>query len=164
MNRQREYTFEELVERLALELLERVGDRKPLIVGIDGPDCSGKSSLCQGLMAELMSDHSMLALHFDDYLVARSKLDKSVKTLARRFREDYFSWSSLERTLRLFSEKPGENIDLSIVIVEGLFLFEVDRFSAFDFRIRLEVDDRLMLSRAMSRDVGVLGDEKQRQG
>jgi uridine kinase len=150
--------FREFVAELTAQLMLGVSQRQtPLVVGLDGPDCSGKSTLTQALVGELMSACTILPIHFDDFFNPPSFLERSHKDLPLRFREDYFNWSALRTLLTFLTAQPKGGSGIDIVLVEGLFLFEHDRAGYFDFRVRLELSPEIVVERALRRDVGILG-------
>lgn len=128
----------------------------PILIAIDGPDCSGKSTLSRSLLRHLKNDFKVQLFHFDDY-VNEIAFDFDPKKISPDiFYNDFFDWESMFNSVIKPSENLGNEVD--IIIVEGLFLLMNDRSHLFDIKIRLEIKDSLLLSRAISRDVDVLGD------
>lgn len=145
-------------QHIALELSSTFGDQTdPIIVGIDGPDCSGKSTLAQLTLCELKQDFSVVVIHFDDYLNSPATRERKGTLSLEAFYYDYFDWETMTAGIKALRSLPSDL--LNFVIVEGLFLFTPERRGIFDYRIRLEIDDKLLLERALARDVGHLGDE-----
>lgn len=132
-----------------------------IIVGIDGPDCSGKSTLCRALVTELKEKFRVVPIHLDDYLNAPAHRDQRGKFSVDGFLNDYFDSESLIQSALepfLFSSQ-SEHAFAEIMIVEGLFLFRRELVDYFNLRVRLEIDDDLLLRRALARDVGQIGSE-----
>lgn len=153
--------FRQLVDDLSAVILSEIANRDTvLIVGLDGPDCSGKSTLTQALTGNLMKVCSVLPVHFDDFLNTQDYLERCEKPLPRRFREDYFDWFAMRGLLTLLEGRRNDRSKIDVILVEGLFLFERSRFDCFSFRVRLELSPELVLKRALRRDVGVLGNEE----
>jgi len=130
---------------------------RALLIGIDGPDCSGKSTFSRIMVRNLKSRCKVVPLHFDDFFNGANQAQRSDKPPAQFFREDYFDWNALNTVLSELLESGFGRDCPTIVIVEGLFLFERERRSTFDILVRLEAHPELIISRALKRDVGVLG-------
>lgn len=133
-----------------------------LIVALDGPDCSGKTTLARELLTQGKGRASIALAHFDDYLNEKTFRLRRGEFSTVGFREDYFDFDAFADGI-LAQAKRGK-IDSGIakphlVIAEGLFLQDKRLRSYFDHVIRLDASDELILRRAISRDVGVIGDE-----
>lgn len=151
--------FREFVSELKAELLSQIENRhSPFVVGLDGPDCSGKSTLTQALVGEMMSACRILPIHFDDFFNPPTILEQSIKDLPERFRQDYFNWPALQDLLNVLSGNTKSECQIDVILIEGLFLFEPERVEKFDYRVRLEISAETVVARALRRDVGVLGD------
>jgi uridine kinase len=133
----------------------------PLIVGIDGPDCAGKTTMSRLLLQQFMSRSRTLLIHADDYLHAQAHRERRGEFSVEAFLFDYFDQDALLRgALEVMSGiGGGSGIKPDILIVEGMFLFRPPLNAYFRFRIRMEIPEDLLLERAMKRDVGVIGDE-----
>lgn len=132
-----------------------------IVVGIDGPDCSGKSTLCRALVTELKENLRVVPIHLDDYLNRPAQRNQHGEFSVDGFLNDYFDYESLIRSaLKPFvASSKHAPVCGEIMIVEGLFLFRKELAGYFDVRIRLEIDEDLLLLRALARDVGQLGSE-----
>lgn len=128
-----------------------------LFVAIDGPDCSGKTTLCSALVTALKSQHTILPVHFDDYLNDKRFRQRRGRWSEEGFRRDFFDATALiDSVLRPLRCCPPEDAP-RIVLVEGLFLLARETAPFFDVKIRLEISDAMILSRALARDPGRLG-------
>lgn len=157
-----------------------VSRKRPRLIGIDGPDCSGKSTLASSLAKKLNSRGAGCVLfHVDDLLTKRAYRERRGSWSVDAFLLDFFDYSYLvSEILRPHSEGDGLRVTIypvdqitdevkmtytlevnaeDLLLVEGLFLFEESRRDYFDLRIRLEVDEGTILQRAELRDVGRLG-------
>ena len=144
----------DLHRRIASDF-RRAGHR--IIVGLDGPDCSGKTTLCGSLVMSLKRRYSVLPVHFDDYLNSKRKRHQRGSFSSNGFRYDYFDAESLCESVLEPMCGNGRTSGPNVVIVEGLFLFTKSLKSFFDLRIRLEISEALLLERALARDSGRLG-------
>jgi uridine kinase len=162
-------------------LADIVVSRTPRIVGIDGPDCSGKTSLCSDLRACLLHK-GVVARSFavDDLLEPRAYRHRRGEWSVDGFLEDFFDYkllidgllrpltsagrvrfwyspmnatSGVRGERRCCAVDPGE-----VLLVEGLFLLTPDRRDYFDLKVRLECREVTVLDRALERDAGRLGD------
>jgi uridine kinase len=151
---------------------------RPLVVGIDGPCASGKTTLAVALEANLRSAHGhhTLIVHVDDFHRPRSKRHQDANR-SRAFFDGYFDIDRLERrVLRPLREKGVLDAELtvldfssdeytrtlrfqaharSIVIVEGVFLLRPEIRRWLDFSVYVSVQPGVAYSRAISRKLGV---------
>lgn len=149
-------TKQELVQDIACRISQEVPQgNKPFFVGLDGPDCAGKTTVAKNLVAELKDKFCTVLVHFDDY-ANQEFIRKSVKQFSvDAFLWNYFDENAICRSLDALSRLPS---GLDVIIVEGLFLFRPRLAGRFDYRVRLEVDVDTILARALARDVGQIGD------
>jgi uridine kinase len=151
--------YGELLNYLVRIIKEKIDIKKRIIIAVDGPDCSGKSTLCRSLNGILMKNYTSVLVHFDDYLNEKEIREKRGEFSVEGFLYDFFDEGALLKSII----NPSKENDLihkiypEIIIVEGLFLLRPHLISKYDLRIRLEIDDELLLKRAMQRDTGVLG-------
>lgn len=146
------------VANLILVEYSRLGS---LIVGIDGPDCSGKSTLCRSLVTKLKQQLRIIPIHLDDYLNPPERRTRLGEFSVEGFLNDFFDYEALIKSaLEPFASFSRERRPLAdIMLVEGLFLFRRELVNYFDLRLRLEINEELLLRRALARDVGQLGSE-----
>jgi len=152
-------TFDQLSSHLARFIAGRCAG-KPIFIAVDGPDCSGKSTLSRSLVGELKNDFPVVLIHFDDYLNPKHRREHQGEFSIEGFLYDYFDEKALIKSVLVPARQ-----DLSqppytqVIIVEGLFLLRPTLAPYFDVRFRLEIEDDLILERAYRRDVGALGSE-----
>jgi uridine kinase len=152
-------TIDGVSHLLAKVLLRRLSEEsRPLIVGVDGADCSGKSTLSKHLVHRLKRSSSVVLVHFDDYvnIDVRDSQDLSVDL----FRDGYFDREALIRSVlkpAALQKHVRSFPTFDFIIVEGLFLLEQEVRYYLDISIRLEIDEELAFSRAVARDVGIIG-------
>lgn len=133
-----------------------------IIVALDGPDCSGKTTLAREFLTQGKGRASIALAHFDDYLNEKSFRLRQGEFSAVGFREDYFDFDAFADGFLEHAKRAKMRSDITkphLFIAEGLFLQDKRLFSYFDYVIRLDASDELILRRAIARDVGVIGDE-----
>lgn len=142
------------IDYVSQHIIERsTSGNGPVIVGIDGPDCAGKSTFAKNLVTRLKGGRSTLLIHFDDYANTKEKRERAGEFSVESFLYDYFDEAALCAALDAIAI-----CAINVVIVEGLFLFRPALVDRFDLRIRIEVDPEVILARALARDVGQIGD------
>ena len=151
-----------LIVRLASRI-ERglLNVKTPLVVGIDGPDCAGKSTYSCFLLQRFMRERRVLLVHCDDYLRDRNYRERRGEFSVDGFLFDYFDQDAIKRGVMDIAsqQKSTDAVKPDIVLVEGMFLYRAPLDALFDLRIRMELDEDAVLARALARDVGVIGDE-----
>ncbi|NOZ46451.1 MAG: hypothetical protein GXO79_06675 [Chlorobi bacterium] len=134
--------------------------KSPIVVGIDGPDCSGKSTMSIDLLMFFKQNYNVQIFHCDDYINRIAK-DFDVNSCSYiKFYTDFFDRESIiNGVFKPLNQIKDCSLNLiDIVIIEGLFL-AIDEFTNFfDLFIRIEINDNEVLKRAIQRDVGKLGD------
>jgi len=142
-----------LVEHL-LTIRCQVGATRLFIIGIDGPDCAGKSTLARSLSAAIPEHYR--SLHLDEYVDTRVLgLDRESMSL-ETFLTSYFPTEVMAATIRE-SAVTCQSQGVGCLVVEGMFLCRPQIRQQFDYLLRLEISESLVLKRALARDVGVLG-------
>lgn len=154
-------TLAQVTDVLAKRIAKDVRVTRRVFVAIDGPDCSGKTTLCNSVVTSLKDRHTILPVHFDDYLNSERVRQRRGRCSPRAFLWDFFDAGALVRSVLEPMKRSATEVSPApiIVIVEGLFLLSKDLAPLFDLRIRLEISDSLLLDRALARDSGRLGSE-----
>jgi hypothetical protein len=129
--------------------------RRGRVLAIDGPDCSGKTSLAEAIYR--LDQDAWHVLHIDD-LVSSEVLDADRAEFSlQSFLLDYFPVQRCANAIA--DEARAAAADERALLVEGLFLARSTLLRAIDYLVRLDIPPPLVVRRALSRDVGVLGDE-----
>lgn len=168
-----------MIEKLAAILAGRVSDR-PLRVGVDGVDASGKTTL---------ADHLAQALRASGQVVLRASIDRFHNPRAVRYQRgadspegyylDSFDLPALRRDLldplgpggsrqvRLErydfrSDCPVESAPLAVdpravLLFDGVFLQRPELAGCWDVVLFVKVSFETVLARAVQRDGGLLG-------
>ena len=155
------------LSELAKMLVDRLvslgqGRSSPLVVALDGPDCSGKTILSREIVTQGKAQAHIVLVHFDDYLNEKSIRLRKGEFSEVGFREDYFDYiafaDGILKPARRLQQDPSSPRP-RLVLVEGLFLLDKRIRPYLDCAIRLEVSEELIIRRALARDIGVIGDE-----
>lgn len=137
----------------------RVQTPRPLIIGIDGPDCAGKTTLSRELLRHFMAHKRVLLVHADDYLHAKDYREQRGEFSVEGFLLDYFDQEAIARGVLEPMTDASAGVRPDLVILEGMFLYRPPLSAHFGYRIRMEIAEDHVLERALKRDVGVIGDE-----
>jgi len=170
-----------LIEDISSLLINNKLDEKPLIVGINGMDTSGKTRLAMDLEHELKKrEIPVQTVHVDDFHNPKSiRYNKDLPDYLQYYCLSInfpkliqevlqpISEGKLRKELILLDLELDEwsmlrryEVDVStIVIVEGVFLFREELQSFFDVSILLEVEEEEIIKRAWQRDVPNQGNE-----
>lgn len=155
-------------------------EKKPYIIGINGVDTSGKSSLSKALLDYFKSkEQKAILIHLDDFHNKRS-IRRKGKDENSAYINNAFNLELLEdkllKPLRLEGKIDVELtlLDLdadeysnikhfcadgdTIIILEGVLLYREPIDKYFDYRIFLDVTFEEVLKRARQRDVPMYGE------
>lgn len=170
---------QELLQKLRARILEAKHPDRSTIIGIDGVDLSGKTSLSNEL-AEIISETSqeVILIHVDDFLQPLTIRTQRGEFSPIGFYEDYFDFNTMfdcillpihcgKRVTYSFYANTHQGrkkkfIDYTIepkdlLIVEGLFLSRKELRTCFDLLIRLKIPPSVVIKRAIARDIPNLG-------
>ena len=165
---------EEVLHGLGGLLVTRFGTA-PLapgrVVAIAGPGCVGKSTLAEGLAANLRRDHSYdcMAVDLDGYLIEKSQRERVRPIISgydpRGFEliqaaQDVSRWRGVGQKFqikiydKLTSRRPaGEQVDArDLLIIEGACAFFEPLKSLSDFKVFLFADKRIQFANRYQRE------------
>lgn len=155
---------------------------KPLKVAIDGRSAAGKSTLADALaLALIPSGLEVLRPSVDGFHHPRERRYRKGEFSAVGYYEDAYDYQAVIDCLleplsgEIFpvschqvahnwrtdmpEAAPPISVDAnSVLLFDGLFLFRRELDAYWDFRILLDIDFATSLSRAFSRDTGLLGE------
>ena len=122
----------------------------PYIIGINGIDCAGKTTLAKDLSGELkQSGINNEIFHIDDF--NNKKVEKETYSAfasgnwnENDFDRYYESIIDFQKAREAVEEAVAINV---IVIMEGIFIFRPKLKITFNYRIYLEVDASVALAR-----------------
>lgn len=121
------------------------------IIGIDGPDCAGKSTLAEAIAR--VSRGTVEIVHGDDFLFPAESRVGEVEFEVATLMCDYFDWDRCFDAVReAIRRKPDA------VIVEGVFLAASPVATLLTERVWLDLSPTEVFARAIPRDSGVIGD------
>lgn len=152
------YTYNEILQKVKSEILAAKRQER-LIIAIDGPDCSGKTTLSRHLCREIMKANTIQVVHFDDYANTFQYRTRRGEFSVEGFWADYFDEQALINSVLLPNTIQRQNAP-DYLIIEGLFLLKPSIIEFFDYCIRLEIPADLLLSRALNRDTGIIGNRE----
>lgn len=137
------------------EIRERVRcvNTAPVLVGISGIDCAGKSTFADAVLHELGKAVTEVRLvHVDDFIIP-SKDRKVAGTAHVDYFENTFNFDSFVKKLKSEAEATG----LQVVVGEGVFLFRKEIVDIWDLRIWLEMSPERSIERGATRDADFFG-------
>ncbi len=175
---------ESVIADCARKILDLQRSRSGIqIVGIDGVDCSGKSTFALELAEELRkSDRKVLVSSIDGFHRPSEMRYARGEFSAEGYYHDSFDYDKLKKTLleplksgnipltvqtRSFDFRANQAVDdqfetvdslEAILIFEGVFLFRPEILDFWDFKIFLHVDFEVSFKRGMVRDLDLFGE------
>lgn len=150
---------------------------KPIIIGIAGGTGSGKTSVANEIVKDLLkSNVEILLLEQDSYYVKLDHLTFEERIKLNYDHPDYIdfdliiehldkllNWESIEKPLYDFTIynriKEVEVVEpKKVIIVEGILIFSVEKLRKyFDMKIFVDTDDDVRLLRRIRRDMNERG-------
>lgn len=142
------------VREVARAILDHVVDSRvdnsTIVLGIDGPDCSGKSTLSRELAS--VAPGLVSVIHGDDFLYAGDVLREDQAFGVDTFICDLFDWTAWSSAVHTsLSDAPD------LLVVEGVFLGATPFRPIITSMVWLELRSEEVLRRALARDTGILG-------
>lgn len=133
-------------------LKRRVFMKKPLVIGIAGGTCSGKSYFCDMLENAIVTQTASLKVfHMDDYY--KQLCPTTVAPITRKVYVEHNHPDALELE-RFYSDLSNAlaNNSLKAVVVEGVFALMLDTIrEALDIKIFVDLRDEERLARRLKR-------------
>lgn len=128
-------------------------DKKPntsYIIGINGIDCAGKTTLAKDLSGRLkQSGINNEIFHIDDFNNKKVENETYRAFASGNWNENdfdryYESIIDFQKARKAVGKAAAKN---EIVIVEGIFIFKLQLNNIFNYRVYLEVDVSVALTR-----------------
>jgi uridine kinase len=175
-------TREDLLNYLVAKIAARKKPDRPLKVGIDGRGAAGKSTLADALGSAVGGTGlNVLRPSVDGFHHPRERRYQQGEFSASGYYEDAYNYQAVIEYLLeplsgdmfpvlcrqvahnwrtdMLETAPPIPVDAnSVLLFDGLFLFRRELNTYWDFRILLDIDYTTSLSRALERDMGVLGE------
>jgi len=136
----------DLVARLAALVEQQRPEHGRVVVGIDGPDTAGKTTLADRLAAALPGS---ARTSIDDFMRPRAERYGRGELDPEGYYRDSFDDAAL---LAAIDAAPS-----TVVLVDGVFLHRPSLLRAFTLTVYLRVTDEEVLRRAVVRDTGLMG-------
>jgi phosphoglycolate phosphatase-like HAD superfamily hydrolase/uridine kinase len=163
-----------IFEKITTEIERKKPSDRPFVIGIDGIDCSGKTTFAAALQEFLNSkDYQTQLIHLDDF-----HNPKAIRYAGENQAENYFNKSfnieTIVQKLLMPLRQKGKHtatlklLDLrtdkyqttkkfsfnhqTIVLFEGVFLFRQELALHIDYKIFLDIPLELSKERAATRD------------
>ena len=152
---------------------------RPLLVGIDGKDASGKTTFADNLAATLAAatEREVIRISLDDFFLPRAIRSRQ-NDQARGCYEDTFDISGIVEhlvtpirnhftyTSKIFDYKNDMPVDIetkavsanALFILDGVFLQRPEFRKYWDYTVLLDVSDETAIARGAVRDTGRISD------
>ena len=138
---------------LVVRLVDVVGELRTrgerILVGIDGPDAAGKTTLADRLAAALPGTTHRLSV--DDFLRPRVDRYRRGELSAEGYYRDLFDLAALIEGCSSDDGRP------ETLVVDGVFLLRPELRHLWRLSVYLAVPEDVTLQRALMRDVAFLG-------
>ncbi len=161
--------------KLVSEKILKINSQKPLLIGINGVDGSGKTYFAKELENYLCNiiNRQIINISIDDFHNPREIRYQKGENSSIGYYEDSFNLKAfiefvfkpiVEGKTKIktkyfyhFTDKelnePFTSINKNaIIIIEGIFLFKKELVDYFDFKIFIDVDFKFTVARAIARD------------
>jgi uridine kinase len=145
---------ENLLRTIVDRAQENVSEGNGFVIGVNGLDCSGKTSIANRLNRYLLDAVQLaIVLHVDDFshiptlksVYASYRENGSDEALVLRYYKKCVNNKDLINALAAYRKK------YAIVIVEGVFLFNLIPHTQFDFKVFLDIDETTAFERYKKR-------------
>lgn len=165
-------TRKKLIKYLAIAILKKQKD-SPVLVGIDGVDASGKTTLSDELINELKkSGRQMIGASIDGFHNPKNIRYAKGENSPEGYYFDSFNYRAITEVLldplssgklqyqrAVFDYKMDSKIisplqtatNNSILLMEGVFLFRPELINYWDLKIFIDVDFKITIKRAVKR-------------
>jgi len=130
---------------------------KPIVIGIAGATCSGKSTFCD-LLLQSLNSYKIAVIRTDKYF--KKQLPKAIAPLTKNIYNDYNHPDSVdyERLIKDFYSITDKSSGNDIVIIEGLMVLYFQEIrERLDLKIFIELDADERLYRRIVRNMKSLG-------
>lgn len=168
-----------LIEHLTQTIADMASQRR-VLVGIDGPDAAGKTTLSQRLAQELPGPAIRASIegfhHHREFRMARGwespegyyRDSFNLGALEEHLLAPFLAGAPMVRT-RVFDFRNDSEVEsefehvppLCTLIVDGVFLLRPELRRWWDLAIYVHVSEEVTLARALERDAGMFGSREE---
>ncbi len=164
--------------------IKNLKNGKPLIIGIDGVDTSGKTTLADIIAEELSKEPNIrtIRISIDKFHNPKEIRMRQGSLSPKGYFEDSFNYDVIINQVLQPIKKGKENILLgiydyrfeneiekvsikidnnSVVLFDGVFLLRDELYPYWDLSVFLEVDFTEVIKRALKRDITLFGSDKE---
>lgn len=136
----------DLVVRLAALVDQLRREHARVVVGVDGPDTAGKTTLADRLAAVVPGS---VRVSIDDFVRPRAERYGMGEFDPQGYYRNSFDDAAM---LAVIDATPSD-----VILVDGVFLHRPSLRPAFTVTVYLRVTDQEVVRRAVARDTGVMG-------
>jgi uridine kinase len=168
-----------MIKKISDEIIKRSKNTEVFIVGLSGPDASGKTQMSKKLIKELQNRGVNIICIPSDWFHYPKAHRRAAKGQPReQFLYNTINFDRLiQEALEPVRKKAGEikfthfNVDTDkgveetmklqyplVLLIEGIFLFQPKLVDYFDFKVYLDVDPDETINRAINRDAYRFGE------
>lgn len=149
------YSQPKAVELILDEIKKQVRQKSaaPVLLGISGIDCSGKTTLADALMKRVAEEEIRSELvRVDDFIIPPA-VRKSGGQAHTDYFENTFDHDAFTKRIRSVAAIPG----MQLVVGEGVYLFKREMANMWHTRVWLEMSVEQSVARGTVRDVAFFG-------
>ncbi len=147
------FVVEEAADTVLAEIQQRVRHNgAPVVVGISGIDCSGKTTLARALRSAVRDSFTMEAVAVDDFIIPSGHRRRNGVAHIDYF-ENTFDHAAFASKVK---DRVGSG-DVDVVVGEGVFLFRREFIGLWDLKVWIEMDSRESVARGAVRDAEYFG-------
>lgn len=133
------------------------GSAAPVLLGISGIDCSGKSTLAEALLEQAVEAGLRARLvHVDDFIIP-----ESARKRVGPDHVDYFEYTFDHALFASSIKAAAADANTDLVIGEGIFLFRQEMVDTWDLKVWIEMSTENSLERGSVRDAEFFGSRAQ---
>ncbi len=149
------YRQDEAAKAVVDEIRERVrsAHAAPVLVGISGIDCAGKSTLASAVIAEVRRGGLRIScVSVDDFIIPSNQRTEVGEPVTDYF-ENTFDLDGFRNKVKA----EAETTDVQVVVGEGVFLLRREIAGIWDIKVWLQMSPEQSVERGTTRDSDFFG-------